>query len=128
MEYTDLVILDIKHIDNAEHKKITGKENTNILDMAKYLSDIKKPVWLRHVLVPQYSDNDKYLIRLRDFIDTLDNVERVEVLPYHNLGVSKYEKLGIDYKLKDISPPDKERISNANKILETSKYPLNAKD
>ena len=122
MDYTDLVLLDIKHIDNDEHIKITGAPNTNILDMTKYLSEIKKPVWIRHVLVPGQSDNDIYLKKLHDFIETLDNVERVEVLPYHTLGVSKYEKLGLDYKLKDTLLPTDERIENANRILETAKY------
>ena len=122
MEYTDLLLLDIKHIDDAEHRRITGMTNENILDMAKYLSDIKKPVWIRHVLVPGESDNDEYLEKLAAFIDTLENVKRVEVLPYHNLGMSKYEKLGIDYTLKDTAPPTEERIKNANRILETQKY------
>ncbi|MBQ8941215.1 MAG: pyruvate formate lyase-activating protein [Firmicutes bacterium] len=122
LKYTDLILLDIKNIDNDEHIKTTGAPNTNILDMAKYLSEVKKPVWIRHVLVPGYSDNDEQLKRLHDFIETLENVEKVEVLPYHNLGMSKYEKLGIDYKLKDVRPPAEERIQNANKILETDKY------
>ncbi|MBQ9519230.1 MAG: pyruvate formate lyase-activating protein, partial [Firmicutes bacterium] len=122
MEYTDLILLDIKHIDNDRHIKITGAKNSNILDMAKYLSDIKKPVWIRHVLVPGGSDNDEQLKKLHDFIKTLENVEKVEVLPYHNLGAAKYEKLGIDYKLKDTPPPTQERIKNANDILETNKY------
>ncbi|MBO5561729.1 MAG: pyruvate formate lyase-activating protein [Firmicutes bacterium] len=117
MELTDLLLLDIKHIDDEEHRRITGMTNKNILDMAKYLSDIKKPVWIRHVLVPQWSDNDEYLEKLAAFIDGLENVERVEVLPYHDLGMAKYEKLGIEYKLKDIRPPDEERIKNAEKIL-----------
>lgn len=117
MQYTDLILLDIKHINNDEHIKITTQPNTNILEMARYLSDIKKPVWIRHVLVPGYSDNNNYLHSLREFIDTLDNVERVEVLPYHRLGVTKYDKLGIEYKLTDVQPPTKERIENANRIL-----------
>ncbi|MBR6399950.1 MAG: pyruvate formate lyase-activating protein [Firmicutes bacterium] len=122
MDYTDLILLDIKHIDNDEHIKITGMENTNILDMARYLSDIKKPVWIRHVLVSGSSDNDMWLHKLHDFINTLENVERVEVLPYHDLGVSKYDKLGIDYPLRDVRPPSDERIQNANIILDTKKY------
>lgn len=122
MRYTDLVLLDIKHIDPEEHKKITGVTNENILDMARYLSKMKKPVWIRHVLVPDYSDNDVYLKKLRDFTDTLENVERIEVLPYHGLGISKYEKLGIDYALKDIQPPTEERIKNANAILGTERF------
>jgi pyruvate formate lyase activating enzyme len=117
MEYTDLLLLDIKHIDNEEHRKITGQPNENILVLAKYLSDINKPVWIRHVLVPGYSDNDEYLHKLAAFIKTLNNVQRVEVLPYHSLGITKYEKLGIDYPLKDILPPTEERVENAKKIL-----------
>ena len=122
MKYTDLLLLDIKHINSEEHKKITGVDNENILDLARYLSDIKKPVWIRHVLVPGGSDNDTYLKQLADFIETLENVERVEVLPYHNLGMAKYEKLGMDYVLKDTLPPTEERIKNANEILHTDKY------
>ena len=83
MQYTDLFLLDIKQIDDEQHKILTGCTNQNILDLARYLSDEKKPVWIRHVLVPQRSDKDEYLDRLRAFLDTLQNVERVEVLPYH---------------------------------------------
>ena len=83
MQYTDLLLVDIKHIDEKAHKELTGKTNKNILDMIRFLSDIKKPVWIRHVLVPERSDYDEYLNRLNDFIQTLDNVERVEILPYH---------------------------------------------
>lgn len=119
MKYTDLLLVDIKHIDEEKHIELTGRKNDNILDMLRYLSDIKKPVWIRHVLVPERSDYDEYLIRTREFIDTLDNVERVEVLPYHTLGVPKWEKLGIEYKLDGINPPSEERIKNANKILRT---------
>ena len=83
MEYTDLLLLDIKHIDNEQHKILTGQPNTNILEMARQLSDMGKPVWIRHVLVPERNDKDEYLFRLADFIRSLKNVERVEVLPYH---------------------------------------------
>ncbi|MGN0107698.1 MAG: pyruvate formate-lyase-activating protein [Hominilimicola sp.] len=121
MKYTDLLLVDIKHIDEEKHIELTGRKNDNILDMLRYLSDIKKPIWIRHVLVPERSDYDEYLVRTREFIDTLDNVERVEVLPYHTLGVPKWEKLGIKYKLDGINPPNEERIKNANKILRTGK-------
>ena len=122
MKVTDLVMLDIKEIIEDEHKILTGWSNLNILDMARYLSDINKPVWIRHVLVPGGSDDDKKLIKLYEFIKTLKNVDRVEVLPYHTLGTFKWEELGIDYPLKDVNPPTKERIENANKILHTSEY------
>ena len=117
MEYTDLVLLDIKHIDNDAHKRLTGWENENILDCARYLSDIHKPVWIRHVLVPGINDDDESLHKLRSFIDTLSNVERVEVLPYHDLGVYKWEQLGIPYKLTDVKPPTEESVLHARKIL-----------
>mgnify|MGYP002930370052 FL=1 len=122
MKVTDLVMLDIKHIDDEQHKILTGQTNKNILDMARYLSDTGKPVWIRHVLVPERSDKDEYLHRLHDFIETLDNVEKVEVLPYHTLGVYKWKELGIPYQLEGIDPPSKERVENANRILETAKY------
>lgn len=117
MKYTDLVLLDIKQIDEKEHIKLTGHTNRNILSMAQELSDMGKPVWIRHVLVPGGSDKDEYLHRLADFIHTLKNVERVEVLPYHTLGTFKWEKLGIPYPLEGVKPPTQERIDNARKIL-----------
>lgn len=119
MKYTDLVMLDIKHIDDEQHKILTGCTNKNILDLARYLSDIKKPVWIRHVLVPERSDYDEYLIKLDEFIQTLDNVQKVEVLPYHTLGAYKWDELGYEYKLKGIDPPSVERVENANKLLHT---------
>ena len=117
MTYTDLVLLDIKHIDPQKHKALTGHDNKNILDAAQYLSEINKPVWIRHVLVPGITDNDEDLRKLRAFIDTLGNVQKVEVLPYHSLGLDKWEKLGLVCPLKDIEPPSDERIRNAKAIL-----------
>lgn len=117
MDYTDLLLVDIKHIDSACHKALTGRDNANVLAMFQYLSDIEKPIWIRHVLVPGISDDDDYLRRTADFIHTLKNVERVEILPYHSLGVYKWEKLGLDYPLRDTNPPTEERIANAKKIL-----------
>ncbi|MGN0612398.1 MAG: pyruvate formate-lyase-activating protein [Porcipelethomonas sp.] len=122
MEYTDLVMLDIKEIDPQRHKAITGHDNSNILDMARYLSGIEKPVWIRHVLVPEYSDFDEDLKALAEFIGTLNNVKRVEVLPYHTLGAFKWETLNIPYELKDIRPPSRERTENAERILMVNKY------
>ncbi len=122
MKYTDLVMLDIKQIDDEKHKILTGCTNENILDFAKYLDEIKKPVWIRHVLVPERSDEDESLEKLHEFIESLGNVEKVEVLPYHTLGAYKWKELGYDYPLEGIDPPAKERIANANKILHTEEY------
>ena len=117
MKYVDLLLFDIKHIDNEKHKWLTGKSNESILDCARYLSEINKPVWIRHVLVPGVNDSDEYLIRLRQFIDTLHNVEKVEILPYHTLGIFKWEELGIEYGLKDVEPPTPESVAHAKEIL-----------
>ena len=87
-----------------------------------FADEIGKPVWIRHVLVPERSDYDEYLIRLDEFLHSLHNVQRVEVLPYHTLGVFKWETLGIPYKLEGINPPTKERVENANKLLHTAEY------
>ena len=113
----NMLLLDIKQINEQEHVKLTGQTNTNILAMARELSDMGKPVWIRHVLVPGGSDKDEYLHQLADFIHTLKNVERVEVLPYHTLGIFKWEKLGIPYPLEGVKPPTQERIDNARRIL-----------
>ena len=122
MKYTDLLMVDIKEIDNDKHIELTGKPNTNILEMIKYLDSIHKDIWIRHVLVPTISDNDEDLNNLKKFIDTLSNVKKVEVLPYHTLGIIKWKELKIPYPLEGIDVPTKERVENANKILDTKKY------
>ena len=114
---TDLVLLDIKHIDPQKHKDLTGHDNRNILDFAVYLSEKNVPVWIRYVLVPGINDDEKTLHQTRAFLDTLNNIERVDVLPYHTLGIYKWEALGYPYTLKDVSPPDEETIRKAEEIL-----------
>ena len=122
MEVTDILLMDIKHINEEEHIKLTGKTGKNIREMFAYLDEIQKPIWIRHVLVPGITDNDEYLTQTRDFIRTLSNVYRVEILPYHNLAISKYRDMGIKYALEDTQMPSAERIENARKILECDKY------
>ena len=117
MALTDTVLLDIKNIDPEAHKELTGVGNDNILLMAKEISDMGIPIWILHVLVPGGSDNDDYLRRTREFIDTLSSVEKVEVRPYHTLGVPKYQELGIPYRLEGVESPTQDRIENAKKIL-----------
>ena len=114
---TDLIMLDIKHIDDDACQKLTGKSNANTLAFAKFISDNGKPMWIRQVLVPNVTDDEESLRRTRAFIDTLKTVEKVEVLPYHTLGEVKYEKLGIDYPLKGVETPAKERVLYAKRIL-----------
>ena len=125
LKYTDLVLLDIKHIDDEEHKKLTGHPNKNILAFAKYLSDIKKPIWVRHVVVPNLNDKEEYLKRLGEFLATLKNVQALDVLPYHNMAIPKYENLGIDYPLKSTPPMTKENAIKARDIIiEAIKFQL----
>lgn len=117
LDATDTVLLDIKHIDDAMHRRLTGHSNQAVLACARYLSERGVPVWVRHVLVPGWTDTDEWLRALRAFIDTLTNVERVEVLPYHTMGVYKYQKMGIPYPLEGVAAPTPERIDNARRIL-----------
>lgn len=117
LEYADLFLLDIKHIDDEACKRLTGHSNARTLAFAKFLSEHNKPTWIRQVLVPGYTDSDEGLERTKAFIDTLSSVEKVEVLPYHTMGEVKYEKLGMEYPLQGVQPPTKERIANAKRIM-----------
>jgi len=117
LSLTDLVLLDIKHIEDKNHQNLTGKSNKNILNFARYLNRKNIPMWIRYVLVPGYTDNEEDIKNLRSFLDTLDNIKKIEVLPYHSMGAAKYEKLKLDYKLKDVESPTKDAILLAQKIL-----------
>ena len=113
----DLMLCDIKHIDAAEHLSLTGRDNANILDAFRYLDERDQQIWIRQVLVPSITDSDDSLRRTREFIASLSNVQRVEVLPYHTLGVFKWKDLGIPYTLEDVDPPTPEQTERATKIL-----------
>lgn len=117
LKYTDLVLLDIKHIDNEKCIQLTGVPNTNTLNFAKYLSDNNIPIWIRQVLVPGFTDDENDLKQLKKFIDTLQSVEKVEILPYHDLGKFKWKELGVKYELENIKSPTQEQISKAKEIL-----------
>ena len=117
LKVTDLFLLDIKHIDEEACKKLTGHSNKNTLAFANFLSDHGKKMWIRQVIVPGITDSEKSLKRTREFLDTLKTVEKVEVLPYHTMGVVKYEKLGLEYPLKGVEAPTKESVEQAKRIL-----------
>ncbi len=117
LKYTNLVLLDIKHIDDEEHKKLTGHSNKTVLAFAKYLSEKGVPMWVRHVVVSGITDNEKYLTGLGEFLATLENVKALDVLPYHDMAVSKYENLGIDYPLKGVPPLTEEEAIRARDII-----------
>lgn len=114
---TNLVILDIKLMDENGHIRLTGHSNRNILSFAKWLSDNGVALWIRRVLVPSVTDDENDLIMLRKFIDTLSTVEKIEVLPYHTLGVFKWKKLGLDYPLEGVPTPTEQQIKRAKEIL-----------
>ncbi|MCR5250258.1 MAG: pyruvate formate lyase-activating protein [Lachnospiraceae bacterium] len=119
MKYTDLVMLDIKHIDPEKHKWLTGQPNDGILAFAKYLDEKHVDVWIRHVVVPGITDDDKYLFDLGYFIGGLSNLKALDVLPYHTMGIVKYEKLGLDYRLKDVpAMTQQEAIAKKEVILD----------
>ncbi len=117
MNYTDILLVDIKHIDSAAHKDLTGWNNENIIEMISYLEEIKKPYWIRHVLVPGVTDAEQDLRALGDYIRTLNSVQKVEVLPYHAMGSFKWEQIGVPYTLKDTPAPTQESIALAEKLL-----------
>lgn len=117
LDLTDLVMLDIKHIDPEKHKALTGQPNDGILAFANLLSDKNIDIWIRHVVVPGYTDDDKYLEKLGYFIGGLKSLKALDVLPYHNMAIPKYENLGIDYVLKDVPPLDKSEAIEKKKVI-----------
>lgn len=117
MKYTDLVMLDIKHIDPEKHKELTSHTNEGILAFAKYLEGKNIPLWVRHVVVEGYTDDPVYLRRLGRFIGTLKNLKALDVLPYHSMGVSKYEALGIEYPLAHLKSLDRKAAEAAKEHI-----------
>ena len=117
---TDLVMLDIKHIDTASHRLITGHGNENVLGFAKHLNKKGKQMRIRYVLLPGYTDGDEELSGLREFLKGLSNIESVEILPYHELGKTKYERLGIPYTLSGAKVPSAADVENAYKTITES--------
>ncbi len=114
---TDLFLLDIKCINDEKAINLTGVSNKKELEFARYLSNINKTMWIRQVLVPGYTDNEQDLIKLREFISTLKSVEKVEVLPYHDLGKFKWEQLGEVYPLEKVRTANNDDVKRAKEIL-----------
>lgn len=118
LKYTDLVLLDIKHIDDEKCKELTGISNKRELEFAKYLSDNNIPMWIRQVLVPGVTDDEQDLKKLKQFIENLKTVEKIEILPYHNAGRYKWKKLGFEYEFDNIREATEKDIKRAKDILE----------
>lgn len=117
MEYTDLIMLDIKHIDPEEHLKLTGQPCDNIFDFLKYIDEKEKVIWIRHVLVPGITLIPEYLERLGRFMAEFKHIKALDVLPYHDMGKEKYKKMGLDYVLKDVKPVGKEDAIKARETI-----------
>lgn len=117
LKYTDLVLLDIKHIDDEKCKELVGVSNKKELEFARYLSDNNIKMWIRQVLVPGYTDDEQDLLKLKDFLATLKTIEKVQILPYHNMGKYKWEKLGLEYPLEGVREASQEDVDRAKKIL-----------
>lgn len=119
MEYTDLVLLDIKQMDEAAHQALTAVKNQLTLRFASYLHSINKPVWVRYVLVPGYSDKEEHLHKLGHFTEAMNNVEKIEIQPYHKLGKHKYEALGWEYQLEQVEMNTPIQLHRAESILKS---------
>lgn len=120
MSLTDLVMLDLKHMDPQKHQTLTGQSNAGILAFARYLDTKRIPLWIRHVLVPGITSDEKQLVQLGRFMASLSNVTSLDVLPYHTMGLSKYENLGLAYPLPDVAPATKDEALHARNIILTS--------
>lgn len=118
LDNTDLVLLDLKHMDEEKSKELTGVGIQKALKLAKHLEERNIPVWIRHVLVPGITDSEDNLSKIGEFAASLNNVERLELLPYHSIGVHKWESMGLDYELKDVRDADQDDVKKASEIIE----------
>lgn len=117
LNYVDLVILDVKALEDKQYKYITGKTKEDFNKFLKLVQEKNIPLWIRQVIVPNINDTKENIIKLKEFVKTLKNVKKVELLPYHNLAKEKYKKLGLEYRLKDTVPMDKQIVKELQKLL-----------
>lgn len=118
LEETDLLMLDVKHFDQKWHKKLTGLSNSSTFKVAAHREATGKPMWLRYVLVPGWSDQEEYLHQLGNYFKDYKTIERIEILPYHQLGVHKWKALGMEYKLEGVQRPSEDKLDQTRKIFE----------
>jgi len=124
LNYTDLVLLDIKHINPEKYKNLTARPLEPTLKFIEYLGEINKPVWLRYVLVPGFTNDEKDLKEWAEYVSRFKNVERVDILPFHQMGIHKWEQVGREYKLKDVPTPTQEEIKKTEEIFKSYNLPV----
>jgi len=117
LEFTDLVLLDIKHTSDEGYKALVGTDMKKVYEFIDALSRSEAKVWIRHVVVPGMTDSPEHILKLKEIIGEIKNVEKVELLPYHTLGAEKYKKLGIKYRLEGVPPMDQDKIRELEKLL-----------
>lgn len=117
LKWTDLVILDVKAVDESEYRRLTGRD---IFEFKRFLESVQKAgteLWLRQVIVPTINDDEEHILKLKEFAKSISNVSKIELLPYRTMGEIKYKNLGITYPLSGIPEMDSERIEELNKLL-----------
>lgn len=124
LAYTDLVLLDVKHIDPETHRKLTGRDNELVLRFAEHLDRLSRPVWIRHVIVPGFSDSEASARATAEYLSRLGNIERVELLPYHEYGKHKWEAVGEDYPLEGVDPPSKACMAELRAVFSEYNLPV----
>ncbi len=124
LNYTDLVLLDIKHINPEKYKNLTARPLEPTLKFIEYLGEINKPVWLRYVLVPGFTNDEKDLKEWAEYVSRFKNIERVDILPFHQMGIHKWEQVGREYKLKDVPTPTQEEIKKTEEIFKSYNLPV----
>jgi len=117
LKYTDLILFDIKHVTAEGYKDLTGHDGKSAYDFLNIAQKLQVPLWIRHVVVPNLTDSKEHLQKLASIINDINYIEKIELLPYHTLGVNKYETMGIKYKLKDTEPMSKHQIKEKELIL-----------
>lgn len=128
LRYTDLILFDIKHFKGDRYRDITGQPMDDAMRFLKTAQDMEIPLWIRHVVVPGLTDGDDHLRELAEYIRTLRFVERVELLPYHVLGVSKYHTLGIPYSLEGVPPMQPEKLKKWQELMNPQRTPTKEKE
>ena len=117
IEAVDLVLLDIKHVDPVEFRNLTGRDQDTLFPLIDMINRLEKPVWIRQVIMPEYNDTEAYIESLNAFLKQIKTIEKIELLGYHSMAVKKYEKLGMEYRLKDMKPMDKTRLQELKALV-----------